>query len=262
MSPPTCLPNRLLAALPPEVLKRLRPALRSEPLVQGDVLMEAGAPIEHVYFPEQGMISAVCVFSDSHVAEMATTGCEGFVSVVAALGGTHALARQIVQVPGTALSLDAGLFRRMLDEEPALRSVALSYAQAHIAQTMHFGACNGVHTVEQRYARWLLMCHDRVKGDVFPLTQEFLAQMLSVHRPTVSVVAQSLQKAGLIRYSRGLVTVLDRKGLEEVSCACYGMLRRQFERLLPHTYEWDPEASSPSLSGLSLAGSTGAPSRA
>jgi CRP-like cAMP-binding protein len=228
--------NRLLAALPPEVADRLRPALTSEPLLQGQVLMEACDPIERIYFPEEGVVSAVCVFPDGTVTEMCATGCEGFVSVVAALGGTHALSRHVVQVPGKALSLDADLFRRMMDEEPGLRSVALSYAQAYIAQALQYVACNGIHNVDQRCARWLLMCHDRVKGDDFPLTQEFLADMLGVHRPTVSVAAKSLQTAGLIRYSRGLVTVLDRKGLEEMSCACYGMLRRQFERLLPHTY--------------------------
>jgi CRP-like cAMP-binding protein len=241
MVPSPHLPNRLLAALPPEVVERLRPELKSEHLAQGRVLMEAGERIERIYFPEEGVISAVCAFSDDRVAEMATTGCEGFVSVVAAIGGTHALARHIVQVPGTALSLSADTFRWMLDEEPALRSVALAYVQAYIAQTLHFVACNGVHTVEQRSARWLLMCHDRVNGDTFSLTQEFLAAMLGVHRPTVSVVAKALQRAGLIRYRRGVVTVLDRKGLEEVSCECYGMLRRQFERLLPHTkVGWRP----------------------
>ena len=237
MAPSHRLPNRLLAALPPEVAERLRPALRSEVLAQGQVLMEAGGPIERIYFPEEGIVSAVCVFPDGTVAEMSTTGCEGFVSIVAALEGERALARHVVQVPGAALSLDADTFRRMLDEEPALRSVSLAYVQAYIAQALQYVACNGMHNVEERCARWLLMCHDRIRGNDFPLTQEFLADMLGVHRPTVSVAAKSLQTAGLIRYSRGLVTVLDRMGLENASCACYGMLRRQFERLLPHTYD-------------------------
>ena len=236
MAPSHPLPNRLLAALPPEVMDRLRPALRSEPLAQGQVLMNPCDPIERVYFPEEGIISAVCIFPDEHVAEVATTGCEGFVSIVAALGGRHALARQIVQVPGTALSLGVDVFRRLLDEEPALRSVAHAYVQAYIAQALQYVACNSMHNVEERCARWLLMCHDRVRGDDFPLTQEFLAEMLGVHRPTVSVAAKSLQRAGLIHYIRGHVTVLDREGLEAASCECYGMLRFQFERLLPHTY--------------------------
>jgi CRP-like cAMP-binding protein len=213
LAPSNRLRNRLLAALPGDLQDRLRPALWSEPLVQGQVLIEAGDPVERVYFPEEGIISAVCVFPDGAVAEMATTGCEGFVSILVALGGTHALSRHIVQVPGTALSLDAGVFRRMVEEEPALRSVALAYVQAYIAQALQYVACNGMHIVEQRCARWLLTCHDRVRSDDFPLTQEFLAQMLGVHRPTVSVAAKSLQRAGLIRYSRGQVTVLDRKGL-------------------------------------------------
>jgi CRP-like cAMP-binding protein len=236
MAPSHRLPNRLLAALPPEVAERLRPELASQSLVQGQVLMEAGGPIERIYFPEEGIVSAVCVFPDGTVAEMSTTGCEGFVSIVAALEGERALARHVVQVPGAALSLDADTFRRMLDEEPALRSVALAYVQAYIAQALQHVACNGVHTVEQRCAGWLLMCLDRVQGDTFSLTQEFLAEMLGVHRPTVSVVAKSFQTAGLIHYNRGTVTVLDRNGLEAVACECYGMLRHQFERLLPHTY--------------------------
>ena len=233
----SCRPsNRLLSALPPEVLERLVPELAPVSLAQGQVLMEACDPIERVYFPEEGVVSAVCVFPEGAVAEMSTTGCEGFVSVVAALGGERALSRHVVQVPGRALSLGADAFRRLCDEEPVLRSVALDYVQAYIAQALQYVACNGTHTVERRCARWLLMCHDRVRGDVFPMTQEFLAQMLGVQRPTVNGVAQSLQTAGLIRYSRGVVTVLDRRGLEDVSCACYGMLRRQFERLLPRTY--------------------------
>ena len=230
------LRNRLLAALPPDLQDRLGPALRSEPLAQGQVLMEVGAPIERAYFPEEGIISSVCVFHNGTKAEVATVGPEGFVGVVAALGGRHALARQIVQVPGTALSLEADVFRRLLDEEPALRSVVFAYAQAHIAQALQYVACNSMHNVEERCARWLLMCHDRMTSDDFPLTQEFLAEMLGVHRPTVSVAAKSLQRAGLIHYIRGHVTVLDREGLEAASCECYGMLRFQFERLLPHTY--------------------------
>lgn len=225
--------NHLLAVLPPEDAARLRPHLERVALPQGRVLFDAGEPYTRVYFPEEGVVSIVCLFEDGATAEMATVGKEGVVGAGVLLGGDIAISRHMVQVPGSALAIDGAVFRDGLQESRTLRSLAGAYTQAFIAQVLQSVACNGVHAVDERCARWLLMTHDRSEGDTFALTQEYLAQMLGVHRPTVSIAARALQRAGLIRYSRGAITVLDRPGLEEASCECYRIIRRHYERLLP-----------------------------
>jgi CRP-like cAMP-binding protein len=221
--------NRILAALPPREWEQIGPLCQPIELVNGRELIEGGEPFSHVYFPESGIISTVSVFESGEVTEIATTGREGMVSVAAILGADRALYRSMVQMPGSALMIDFQAFRRAQREFPAFQKALLTYSQAFLGQVMQSVACNGTHSVEERCARWLLMAHDRSDDDRFLLTQEFLAQMLAVSRPAVNLVARTLQQAGLIRYRRGEITILDRAGLEEASCECYGLIRQHYE---------------------------------
>jgi CRP-like cAMP-binding protein len=228
--------NRLLAALPGEELERLRLDLEDVKLETGAILTDAEQPLSHVYFPHDSVVSLVSLMDDGRVAETATIGREGVAGFEAMLHGETAYNRQTVQVTGRASRVE---FERMVDlvaELRHLRLVMSCYVQAFVAQVLQSVACIGLHSVDVRCGRWLLMTHDRVGKDSFPLTQEFLAEMLGVHRPTVTVAARMLQQAGLIRYSRGVVTILDRAGLEHAACECYGIVRRRFERLLPLTF--------------------------
>jgi CRP-like cAMP-binding protein len=229
--------NRLLAALLPEDLLSLRTHLERVPLVDGQVLIEANEPITRVYFIEAGVVSLTAVFQNGATAEMATVGREGMVGIGSLLGGDAALGRYRVQVRGSALAVEASRLQGALRRHPALLAVCQAYARAFLGQALQTAACNSVHRVEQRCARWLLIGHDRRESDTFALKQEVLAKMLGVCRPTATVAAGALQCAGLIRYSRGILTVLDRPGLEVASCECYRVIRNQFERLLPRTYE-------------------------
>src|SRR5918996_137412 len=222
--------NRLLAALPDEALWSLRPHLRTVHLPRGSVLCEADERLMRVYFPEAGAISLVTVFEDGTTAEMATVGREGVIGIGALLGGEHAFGRHVVAVPGLALAVDASRFRGALRENGALRAACETYARAFLAHLLQNVACNAIHRVEQRCARWLLMCDDQAEGDTFELTQEYLAEMLGVRRSTVTVIAHTLQKAGLIHYRRGAITVLDRWGLEAVAGEGYRIVRDGYGR--------------------------------
>ena len=226
--------NRLLAALPDEALCRLRPHLRAVDLPRGRVLCEADDPLRRVYFPEAGAVSLVTVFEDGTTAEMATVGREGVVGIGALLGGGHAFGRHVVTISGSALSVGASCFQSALRENRDLRVACETYAQAFLAYLLQNVACNAIHRVDQRCARWLLMCDDQAEGNRFELTQESLAEMLGVRRSTVTVIAGSLQRAGMIYYRRGTITVLDRRGLEATGCECYRIVRDTYERsLLP-----------------------------
>ena len=225
--------NRFLAAVSPEDEGRIRPHLQPTPLERGKVLYDTDEPITRVYFPQEGVVSLVSVAEDGATAEMATVGNEGVVGIGALLDGDTAVGRHLVEVPGSALAIESSRFRSALRESESLRALGAAYARAFLAQVLHTVACNGVHSVEERCARWLLMTHDRSKGDTIALTQEFLAQMLGVRRPTVTVVARTLQEAGLIRYNRGAIDILDRPGLEGAACECYRLIRHHFERLFP-----------------------------
>jgi CRP-like cAMP-binding protein len=223
--------NGLLAALPHEVLSSLRTHLKPVSLPRGRVLCDAEEPLKRVYFVEAGLVSMVSVFEDGTTPEMATVGREGMVDIGVFLGGEHALGRYVVLVPGFALAMEASRFQGALRERPALRAACEAYAQAFLRHLLQNIACNAVHTAEQRCARWLLTCHDQVEhGDGFELTQECLAEMLGVRRSTVTIIAGSLQQAGLIHYRRGAITVLDRPGLEATACECYRIVRDGHER--------------------------------
>jgi CRP-like cAMP-binding protein len=224
--------NRLLAALPPEDLARLWPRLQPVELVFRQTLHAPEEPITAVYFPETGYLSRLAPMDDGDSAEVGLVGPEGMIGLAILLGGDRDGFEILVQVPGTALRMGAGAFREELDRIPALRAVLNRYALAHFEQVARSAACNGRHHVEQRLARWLLMAHDRVEGDEFPMTHEFMSMMLGVRRAGITVAAGTLQKAGLIRYERGRMEITDRPGLEAAACECYGIDRRAYDRLL------------------------------
>jgi len=225
--------NRLLAALPAEDFRRLLPHLKTIPLRSKQVLHKIGEPFRSVYFLNGGVASITTTLSDGTMVEAATVGAEGMLGIEAFLSeDAVAPGDTLIQVPDTnAEMLSVNDFRREIAERGALHDLLGRYTQALIAQMMQSTACNALHQVQQRCARWLLMTHDRMYEQDFHLSHEFLAVMLGVQRPTVSVVAGMLQQAGLIRYTRGRVTVRNRKGLEATACECYAVIRAHFDRL-------------------------------
>jgi CRP-like cAMP-binding protein len=225
--------NRLLDALPDTDRTRLLAKLYRTPIRPHELLHQPGQPIRTVYFPLSGVISLMTPLTDGRSIETATIGNEGLAGVQTLLGGgplDNGLA--MGQVPGEMLAMDANAFRAVVNDNGKLRTLLLAYTQALFAQISQAVACNSVHEIQQRTAKGLLQTHDRVQGDSFPLTQEFLAAMLGVTRPSVTVAARTLQQAGLIRYTRGQITVLDRDGLEEATCECFQATRNAYERLV------------------------------
>jgi CRP-like cAMP-binding protein len=224
--------NRLLAALPPDVLSRLLPRLRAVPLTVRNSIMVPNTQIEAAYFVESGWVSLVMLLEDGTQAEVGIVGRDGMVGSPLITGVDTAFVEAYAQADGVALRMDAATFRRVMDEEPEFRRLLLRYLEVMVAQITQTAACNGRHGLEQRLARWLLMAHDRADDDNLEITHEFLSMMLCVYRPTVSVAVRSLHKAGIIRLGRGRITVLDREGLEACTCDCYQMVRRRTARLL------------------------------
>jgi CRP-like cAMP-binding protein len=215
-------PNRLLAALPEDVYARLEPALDVVPLPLKEFLYKPGEVMESVYFPGGGFCSIVTVLADGSMVEVATIGREGMLGLPTVSGGRRGASAARVQAEtGTCYRLPLQAFRREMELRGPFYDLITAYAQALTGVIMQSTACNAVHSVEQRLARWLLMAHDRVGRDEFPLTQEFVAMMLGATRPTVTIVAGTLQRAGLITYHRGHLSVVDRDGLEAASCECY-----------------------------------------
>jgi CRP-like cAMP-binding protein len=203
------------------------------PLKHRQVLHKAGEPLRAVHFPADGLCSIIMTMEDGRSAEVATVGNEGLVGISAFLGDGRATGETIVQVPGTfAYTMAIEAFTREMDRREALYDLVSRYSQALIAYVMQSAACNGLHAADKRCARWLLQSHDRVGRDRFELTQEFLAFMLGVRRATVSMIAQQLQRAGLILFNRRRVTILDRHGLEDATCECYGVIKQKFDQLL------------------------------
>ena len=232
--PPSQRPkNHLLAALPARDFRRLLPYLTTVPIRWKQVLHEAGEPLRAVYFLNGGAASIVTALSDGTIVEAATVGNEGMLGIEAFLSaGASATGRTLMQVPDTdAESMSVEDFRREAVPSGALHDLLGRYTQVMLAQLMQSTACNLRHEVPQRCARWLLMTHDRMERRDFNLSHEFLAAMLGVGRPTVSVAAGTLQGAGLIRYTHGRVTVRNRKGLEAASCECYAIIRAHFKLL-------------------------------
>jgi CRP-like cAMP-binding protein len=225
--------NDLLAALNTDDFGRLERHMRVVPLGHQQVLADVGDEIDQAYFPHSGAISLMAAMREGGYAEIATVGREGFVGLDGALGSHATSSRVLVQVAGIATRIPIRHVRLALEQSATLRAVVHRYIRAHFVQIGQSVACNGLHSVEERFARWLLMTHDRARRDTFDLTQELLAEMLGVHRPSVTVVARTMQSAGLIRYSRGVITVTNRKGLEAVSCECYGVVRRAYAEIFP-----------------------------
>jgi CRP-like cAMP-binding protein len=236
---PTSAPrNRLLAALPPDDLAQLWPRLEAVELPFRQVLHAPGKPIDAVYFPETGYSSMLAYLEDGDAAEVGMIGREGMVGLPVLLGADHDDIEAMVQSPGTALRMDAQAFREELERIPAFRTLLLRYALVHHGQVARTAACNGRHHIDQRLARWLLMAHDRAEGNEFPMTHEFLSMMLGVRRAGITVSASQLSKPGFIRYQRGRIEVTDRPGLESVACECYGIVRRDQDRLLGSPTGW------------------------
>jgi CRP-like cAMP-binding protein len=223
--------NRLLVSLPRDEYDRLLPHLEKVSLPLRDILYEANGPIEHVFFPLVGVVSLV-IIDDDFTLEVGIIGNEGLVGTPVFLESDRSPTRAIAQIPGEALRMEAKVFQKEMKRAGPLFSLVQRHTQTLINQISQSIVCNHRHSVEKRMCRWLLMSHDRVGDDEFPLTHEFLAQMLGVCRPTVTGVAGTLQKAGLINYHRGRITVLDRKGLETACCECYKVVAKELDRLL------------------------------
>jgi CRP-like cAMP-binding protein len=229
--------NRLLLVLPSRNLDRLMPKLEEIRCHRAQVLMNADSALDHVFFPDSGVVSVVAVYADGSIIEMATVGREGFTDVQAIFGAKRSSVQLLVQIPGSAARMSRAAFARAMQSMPSFRSVMDAYVQAFLEQVMVSVACNGAHNLKQRLARWLLMMRDRSDGDALPITQSLLAEMLGVQRPTITNALQELESAGLIEHGRRQITIVDRKGLTEASCECYQLVRTRLAFHLPKTYE-------------------------
>ena len=198
--------------------------------------MDADSPLDHVFFPDSGVVSVVAVYADGSVIEMATIGREGCTAMQAVLGAKNSSVRLLVQIPGSAARMSLAAFTDAMGSMPEFRSLMYAYVQAFLEQVMVSVACNGAHSLKERLARWLLMMRDRGDEDVLQITQSLLAEMLGVQRPTITNAARELERAGLIERGRRQVTILDRQGLTEESCECYQLVRTRIAFHLPKTY--------------------------
>jgi CRP-like cAMP-binding protein len=224
--------NKLLACLPRAEFERLRPHLRTVPTNVRQIFHPANEPVREVFFPNGGVASLTAVMKNGAMVEIATVGDEGVVGINALFGGDMMGGETMMQVADTsAEAMSVEVFRREIDRGGPFFECIQRYLQGLLLLMMQSTACMAFHSVQERCCRWLLMTHDRVRQDEFHLSHEFLAMMLGSTRPTVTVVAVELQKAGLIKYTHGRITVLDRKGLEAASCECYTTVKRHFDRL-------------------------------
>ena len=224
--------NHLLAALPPAELERLSPHLELVPLALGQVLYESGGQLKHVYFPTDSIVSLLYVMADGASAEIAIVGNEGVLGIALFMGGETTPSRAVVQSAGHGYRLKAQLMKQEFNRAGPMMHLLLRYTQALITQMAQTAVCNRHHSVEQQLCRWLLLSLDRLSSDELSMTQELIANMLGVRREGVTEAAGKLQHAGVIRYSRGHITVLDRPRLEQQVCECYSVVKKEFDRLL------------------------------
>jgi CRP-like cAMP-binding protein len=224
-------PNHFLASLSPRDSELLYPHLKSEQYPQGTVLYAAEENIERVYFPHTGVISLVVGMTTGLFVEAGMLGRNGVIGAAAPLDGSIALVRAIAQVASAGMAAETAVVKRLANESETLRIALVRHDQSATAQTLQVAACNALHELEERLCRWLLQSRDLVRSDTLPLTQEFISQMLGVQRSSVTLVARKLQEAGLIRYRRGHIHVLEVEGLEDSCCECYGAINEHFQRL-------------------------------
>jgi CRP-like cAMP-binding protein len=224
--------NRVLASLAPADIEQLLPHLRAVDLPQEMVLFEAGDTISRVFFPYAGVVSLVVELTSGEMIEAAMIGREGVVGGLSALDSNISISRAIVQVAGAGSVVDVEHVRHLADWSVAFRTTLIKHEQILLSQSQQSAACNATHTIEARLSRWLLRCRDLVGSEDLSLTQEFIAQMLGVRRTSVSIVANTLQQAGLIRYKRGHIRVLDLEALQESACECYWTVKSLSDRLI------------------------------
>jgi len=225
--------NHLLAALPQAEWKRWLPQLEAVAMPLGQVLYESGSTLSHVYFPTTSIVSLLYVMESGASAEIAVVGNEGLVGVALFMGGESTPSRAVVQSAGHGFRLEAHVLKGEFDRASPVMHLLLRYTQALITQMAQTAVCNRHHTLDQQLCRWLLLSLDRLEGIELVMTQELIANMLGVRREGVTAGALKLQQAGLIRYARGHITVLDRPGLEKRSCECYAVVKKEYDRLLP-----------------------------
>lgn len=224
--------NYLLSILPAAAYRHLLPHLQLIRTDFKEILFKRDQPIEYVYFPCSSAFSVLTFLKNGTAVEIGTIGNEGFVGLDLLMGADVAMDTTVCQVAGDSFRMRALHFKDALVQDPSLRQIAQRSLQTYVSQMSQTVACNRLHTIEQRFSRWVLMTHDRVKKDQFHLTQEFLADMLGVHRPSVSLVAGAFQQAGLIQYTRGNLTILNRSALEQSSCECYATVRMRTQQIL------------------------------
>jgi CRP-like cAMP-binding protein len=225
--------NDLLAALPDAELERWLPQIEAIDLPLGHVLYESGETVSHVYFPCSAIVSLLYVLENSASAEIAVVGNEGIVGISLFMGGGSSPNRAVVQSAGQGLRLDAQTLQEEFQRAGPVLHLLLRYTQALIAQMSQTAVCNRHHSLDQQLCRWLLLSLDRLPGDELVMTQQLISNMLGVRREGVTEAAMSLQAAGMIRYARGHITVLDRSALEKRSCECYRVVKKEYDRLLP-----------------------------
>ncbi len=222
----------MLGAFDPEVRKRIDPYLEQVTFKFGDVVCEAGALLQHAYFPEGAVLSLLTVLESGDAIETANIGREGAFGLFAAMYSRESFNRCLVQLEGPMLRCKIELLQAEFDQSPHIRDLFVSYSETLLSQVQQTAACNTAHSVQERICRWLLMMHDRSGGGGLTYTHQFLADMMGVNRKSVTVAAQSMQAAGLINYHRGIIDILDRRGLEAAACECYATVRQRFDTFL------------------------------
>lgn len=223
--------NRILLSLPRETFEKLAPRLELRNTTIGEIIYRADQPIGQIYFINRGLISLVKTMRDGRTVDVGAVGVEGITPRFALFGSRIAIVDTVVQIPGTLLGISRKALLEHLVEDPASREPFDNYRQFALKQLMQTAACNRLHSLEERCCRELLLAHDSALSETFPLTQEFLAMILGAQRSGVSMVASSLQERGLVKYSRGVVMIMNRAGLKEATCECYGEIRTEFEKL-------------------------------